>query len=332
MPSSRPHTSLVNAHDLHGDDPGTDRQTGLSRQTAGAVTSHRLGGRTEFLPRTGGDPVSWPHFVEFVGRELERPATVAEMTRISVRRWVLGRSSPEVQNLPLAEASRVMPDELTEVRRPVSYRGMRNYIGRIPLPSQEHLAHAGWFESRNEQENYRELVIRRPVTQMVTQPMRMEWLLAAGVRTHVPDALYVDATGQMTLVDVTRLSRLQDPSARAVFTATGLTAQELGWRYELRVELAPQHRRNVAFVYSHRHANPEEAAEWVRRGRELPDTVQLAQAATRLGNHRGEDYQALFHLIATRQLFVDLQSPLVSDSTVRRHPIPERSTPWLVVL
>lgn len=290
-------------------------------------SSHRIGGRTDFLPRLGGSRAPWSALSQLSERSSR---DIEDVVRFSVRRRYVDTSQPVTQNLSRTEITGLTPDDLAEVRRPVSYRGMRNYIGRMSLPAQRHRVHAGWFESRNEQENFRELLIRRPVNQMVTQPMRIEWILHDGLRSHVPDALYRDKLGTITLVDVTRRERLEAWEARAVFAATALTARALGWIYELRVELSPQYRRNVAFVYNHRHADRDRSTTWAHRLNELPHTMQLAEAASLLGDTGTPDVQALFHLVATRRLFVDLQEPLVSDTTVQRHFAPERSTPWLV--
>lgn len=297
--------------------------------SAPTPSSHRLGARTDYLKPLGGARAPWSALSELA----ERPVLDDEsIVRFSVRRRDPETARSQTANLSLSELADLCPDDLAEVRRPASYRGMRNYIGRMPLPSARHEAHAAWFESRNEQENFRELLIRRPVTQMVTQPMRIEWVIHDGIRAHVPDALYRDNRGKTFLIDVTRRKRLTDWTARAVFAVTALTTRALGWGYELRVELPTQYRRNVAFVYSHRHAAPDSRSAWAQRVRELPHTMQLAEAAALLGNDGTADLQALFHLVATRRLFMDLQQRLVSDSTDQRHFLPERSTPWLVQL
>lgn len=248
---------------------------------------------------------------------LSSSVTIREVDQVS------GRGRRKTCDVQAAAA--LTPDVLAEVRRPVSYQGMRNYIGRMSLPSVDREAHAGWFESRNEQENYRDLLLTRPVAQMSTQPMRLEWPFASGARTHVPDALYVTVDGVVTLLDVTRRARLDSAEAHAVFVLAQATAALLGWRYELRAELTAQHQRNVSFVYAHRHAPPERAAGWAQSARALPETCTVQHAAAALGESR-PDYGALWHLVSTRRLFVDLTAPIRIDSRVQRRPLTARSS------
>lgn len=256
---------------------------------------------------------------------------VALSSSVTIREVDLVSGRDRQKTCDVQRAATLTPDVLAEVRRPVSYQGMRNYIGRMALPSVDREAHAGWFESRNEQENYRDLLLTCPVSQMSTQPMRLEWPFASGVRTHVPDALYVTVDGVVTLMDVTRRARVDNGEARAVFVLAQATAIALGWRYELRAELAAQHQRNVSFVYAHRHAPPERAAGWAQAARALPETCTVQHAAAALGESR-PDHGALWHLVASRQLFVDLTAPIRIDSRVQRRPLTRRSSPCQISL
>lgn len=292
-----------------------------------ATSSHRRGSRVDYLPRAQGPFAQWSEVIDVA--DGDGLSSTAASARVNIRRREPERDRAHVQDLSLPEAASLRPDELIEVRRPVSYRGMRNYIGRMSLPSQAHQGHAGWFESRNEQENYRDLVIQHAVAQMVSQPLRIEWSFRSGVRSHVPDALHLSAGGQMTLVDVTRRDRLKVPEAVAIFRLAQATAQALGWHYELRAELPPQYQRNVSLVYAHRHPSPCDTT-WQTRLKGMPAEQQLAQAATTLGAPARPNFSAVFHLAATRHLFLDLSSPLTADAIVRRRPSPSRSNPCLI--
>ena len=297
--------------------------------TAVTKAAHRLGSRVDYLPRTQGPAADW--------LEVRRASDgdglddLIKQTRVTVRRRSRGTDSSRVEDLPLDEAATLTPDSLMEVRRPVSYKGMRNYIGRMALPSQAHDAHAGWFESRNEQEHYRELLMRHSVVQMATQPLRLAWAFPSGVRTHVPDAFHLTADGQLTLVDVTRRQRLETPEAMAIFLLAAATARAMGWRYELRDELSQQHQRNVSLIYSHRHVMPS-TPTWRSAAKGMPATQQLRQAAQTLGTASSPNYAAVWHLAATRHLFIDLAQPLASDAAVRRRPLSTRSNPCLISL
>lgn len=291
------------------------------------TSSHRRGTRVDFLPRAQGPFADWA--------EVQRAAdgegidAVLAGTRVVARRRDATHDRAHTQDLSLSEAAKLGPDDLVEVRRPVSYRGMRNYIGRMGLPAQRHEGHAGWFESRNEQENYRNLLIEEPVVQMATQPLRLEWPIRSGVRTHVPDGMYLTVDGRVVLVDVTRRSRLLSPEAVAIFRLAQLTAQSMGWEYELRGELTAQHQRNVSMIYSHRHPTPS-APQWQKLVGSMPADQQIAQAAEDLGTAGRPNYAAVWHLVATQFLFLDLSASLTRDSSVRRRPDSTRSNPCLI--
>lgn len=290
-------------------------------------SSHRRGTRVDFLPRAQGPFADWA--------EVQRSAdgdgidAVLAGARVVARRRDEAGEQVRTQDLSLAEAATQRPDDLVEVRRPVSYRGMRNYIGRMGLPSQRHEGHAGWFESRNEQENYRNLLIEQPVVQLATQPLRLEWPLRSGIRTHIPDGMYLTVDGRVVLMDVTRRSRLLSPEAVAIFRLAQLTARAMGWEYELRGELTAQHQRNVSMIYSHRHETPN-ATAWRAQLRAMPADQQVVQAAEALGTPLRPAYAAVWHLVATRHLFLDLSAPLVRDSIVHRRPHARGSSPCLI--
>lgn len=297
--------------------------------TASAKGSHRLGSRVDYLPRAQGPAADWAEVR--LAADGHRLDDVVRLARMTVRRRSGVMDGSQVEDLSLDEAAALTPDSVLEVRRPVSYRGMLNYIGRMALPSQVHEAHAGWFESRNEQEHYRELLMRHPIVQMATQPMRMAWAFPTGIRTHVPDAFHLTVDGRITLVDVTRRKRLETPEALAIFLLAQATARALGWGYELRDELSPQHQRNVSLVYSHRHPTPSTPS---RRAavKGMPATQQVIQAARALGSATSPNYAAVWHLAATRHLFIDLARALTLDAIVRRRPLSIRSNPCLISL
>lgn len=184
-------------------------QSGRARESP-VHRSHRRGTRVDYLPRAQGPAAPWPDVIP-AGIDPVRAAEVAAVASVVIRMDSATRVKPEVHSLSVGKARELSLDDLLEVRRPVSYEGMPNYIGRMSLPTRrddpDH-QHAGWFESRNEQETYRELLMTRPITVMATQPMRLEWPFPGGVRTHVPDAVYATTDGMVTLLDVTRRARL----------------------------------------------------------------------------------------------------------------------------
>lgn len=297
-----------------------------------STVSHRRGTRVDYLPHAQGPAAPWPDVIA-AAIDPGRAAEVGARASVVIRTDSPTRVKPDVHSLSVPKARELSPDDLLEVRRPVSYEGMPNYIGRMSLPTRrddpDH-QHAGWFESRNEQETYRELLMTRPITAMATQPMRLEWPLPGGARTHVPDAVYATTDGTVTLLDVTRRARLESAEAVAIFRLTSTTAAALGWSYQVRVELEPQHQRNVAAVWACRRARPDHAALWQERARSLPSACQFFQAADHFGGADRPSYGAVMHLIANRHLFMNLTAPMTIDAVVRTRPLPVRSHPCLV--
>lgn len=292
--------------------------------------AHRRGTRVTFLPQLRGPRTSWADLEALVSDEAAREAAagVARVSTCCLQR--AGR--PVVHQHGLDEAMSFSVERLAHVRRPVSYKGMRNSIGRMCLPGAGPDPRSGWFESRNEQDNYRALLLERPVQAMATQPMRLEWPLAGGVRSHVPDAVYRTRDGRLTLLDVTRRERLDNPRALAVFVLAQATARAIGWDYEVRVELEPQHQRNVSFIYSHRHRPDQLPPGWEHRLAAFPAESQLRDAARLLGSANNPAYAAVFHLVARRRLFLPLHHALTVDATVRTRPLPLRSSSCLPAL
>lgn len=297
-----------------------------------STVSHRRGTRVDYLPRAQGAAAPWPDVIA-AALDPGRAEAVAAGASVVIRTHSATRVNPDVHSLSVDKACGLSPDDLLEVRRPVSYEGMANYIGRMSLPTRledpDH-QHAGWFESRNEQETYRELLMTRPITAMATQPMRIEWPFPGGARSHVPDAVYATTDGRITLLDVTRRARLMTPEAVAIFRLTSATAAALGWSYQVRVEFEPQHQRNVAAVWACGRARPDHAAVWLERSRTLPSTCQFLPAARHLGTADRPSFGAVMHLVANRHLFMNLTAPMTIDAMVHTHPLPFRSHPCLV--
>lgn len=149
------------------------------------------------------------------------------------------------------------------------------------------------------------------------------------MRSHVPDALFVTEDAMVTLLDITRASRLDSAEARAIFLLTGATAAAMGWRYEVRGQLSGQHQRNISFIWACRRAPAEQADRWAEQARALPPQCTVHAAARLLGGPR-PDYGAVWHLVATRRLFLDLAAPIAIDSALHLRPIQPRRTPCLI--
>ncbi|GAB47897.1 hypothetical protein MOPEL_030_00080, partial [Mobilicoccus pelagius NBRC 104925] len=274
------------------------------------AAAHRRGGHISFLDEVRGPRASWDEVRRVAQSPTDRQA-VAAAAFVATRRWdaethAVATVTGGVGSLELD------PSLLLEVRRPLSYQGMRNRIGRLPVPSTEG-QRSVWFESRNEQENYWDLLISRRVVGMATQAMRLEWPFESGVRTHVPDALAELADGTVLLIDVTSSRRLSDPNTAAVWLLTGATASALGMRYEVRTELSRQSARNLSAVWARRQANPGQRRAWIDRARHVAFPTALLPFARVLGEG-DPNYAAVWHLVAHSFVQVDLGGPLHADS------------------
>lgn len=239
---------------------------------------------------------------------------VARDARLHVRAWDLDLMKVRLLDLSVSESELLDVDALLEVRRPVSYKGMKRYIGRMSVPSRTDGEKGVWFDSRNEHDHYRDLLLSLDVVEMTTQPLRFDWIFSDGLRSHVPDALLLLGDGSRLLIDVTRDAKLSDPKTRATFTLTAATCDELGWRYEVRTELSPQHVSNVSAIWSCRWARPQQARAW-REQAEAVVGLQVWTAATVLGGGN-PTYAGIWHLVANQVLALPLADPIRLDSTI----------------
>ena len=270
------------------------------------------------LPTFVGVRASWPHVIESVsgpGCEL-----VAESAGVSFLQ------SGEVAQLPCAVASGLDWSTWDSVRVPASHVGMPNFVGTVVTPCGGE-RRAMWVESLNERNHLLDLLVTRGVTDVLTQPLRLEWQFERGVREHTPDFLVRSADGLTSLVDVTRVSVVENSAALAVFVLTAASAAAMGWGYELRTEMPPQRARNLRFVWSHRAGALQPSEGRVLAGLSWP--VSLGELADQLGGGaRGRD--RVRELVGAGALWVDLNLPWSDRLLVHRMAPSREVTPWVV--
>ena len=167
---------------------------------------HRLGRRTSFIPPLEGRSANWAQVMDVAADTTVRGSVAAAATATVLT--VTTGGEPTVATAGVDSLSLLVPDELLPVRRPASHKGMTNYISRVVAPSQTHDARAVWCESFNELSHLRDLLLTRQPTQVATQPLRLEWVMPSGIRSHVPDFLLRGADGGMLLADVTTKTKL----------------------------------------------------------------------------------------------------------------------------
>ncbi len=192
---------------------------------------------------------------------------------------------------------------------------MTNYISRVCVPSEGQDARAVWCESFNEMSHLRDLLLTVRPTQVATQAMRLEWVFASGVRSHVPDFLVRTAAGHMILVDVTTATKLEDPKLRAILQLTSATAHVLGWTYEVRTELPPQRVRNLNFIHASGHDTVQDRLAAARKLRQATWPVDVQRASELLGGG-AKGFMRLWDLLAHGFAHVQLDDPIERDSLV----------------
>ncbi len=274
---------------------------------------HRLGRRTSFIPPLEGKPASWAEVID-AAADATRRAALAE-SLIATTLTADAEGHPVVGTADTAALKRLAPDQLFAVRRPVSHKGMKNYVSRAAVPSERHEARAVWCESFNELSHLRDLLLTVLPTQVTTQPLRLEWVLASGVRSHVPDFLVRCADGRTILVDVTTSSKLDDPRLRAILQLTGATAEAVGWDYQVRTELPPQRVRNLNFLHASRHDTRQDRPSGARQLRQARGTVDVQRASVLLGGG-AQGYLRLWDLVSNGLVHVPLDSAIDLDSSV----------------
>lgn len=288
---------------------------------------HRQGRRVHFIPPLGGAPAKWTIVLDNVSdtQEMRRIASTATAT---LRRWSPETLKAQVETAQVSDLSAVTPDQLMEVRRPASHKGMKNYISRVRVPSEAHEVRGVWCESFNELAHMRDLLITRDLLQVSTQPLRIEWLFAEGTRWHVPDFVCRERGGATVLVDVTTKRVLQDPRKHAIFAITAATAAAIGWKYEVRTELPAQRARNLGFIHAARHVVGEDFEPALRRLRHHPLRLDVLGAAQLLASPGG-DHQLVWQLVAAGKLHIDLDRPIEHDTLVSTRPFTAEVKPWL---
>lgn len=282
--------------------------------------SHRLGRRTSHLaPLESGRRGSVTELLA-AATDPDRCAEIAYGARMVVLK-PLGQQEVRASN-----GADLVVDELRPTRRPPSYRGMRNYIGRVAVPS-AHGPSMAWFESLNELTHIRDLLLTESVGALVAQPALVVWDLPDGPRYHYPDLLVRRHDSCPLLCDVTRRARMASPKALAQFALMAATAAVAGWEFQLRSELPPQRVHTQSALYACRgpHKLP---ADWEQRLGEISWPSHLHQVAAAL-DRSGVGMASASHLIATRRLYVDFDAALSLDTPVHRTPI-RQDLSWLL--
>lgn len=156
------------------------------------------------------------------------------------------------------------------------------------------------------------------VRRVVAQPFLLKDEVDGAVRKHIPDYLLVTDEGPV-VVDVKPLHRLSKPEVAFTFGWTREVVEVRGWKYEVWSEPPAAQVENIRFLSGYRR-------DWLfdrglvdeLRGAEL-DGVPLRRAAASLPSRPEEQVRfAVYHLLWTRELTVDLDRPLSPTHVLRR--------------
>ena len=217
---------------------------------------------------------------------------------------------------------------LLEVRRPHSYPEMGSRTGKFPPPQGGD--RGIWYESRNERSHFQDLVVSGEISAMAAQPFQVRWPVGAGELRHIVDCICAATSGRCLMVDVTTEYRLVDPRDQAKFRLSALTADLMGWDYQLRAPMSTQRTINVGHIHSYRRAaDVEQRQRWLESAAELKYPQPLGFVARRLSNEdlaRGR--AAIMHLLSYGLLFVDLEGPLNDRTTLHIEPQSEEPS-WV---
>ncbi|MFG2329840.1 TnsA-like heteromeric transposase endonuclease subunit [Streptomyces sp. NPDC048604] len=195
------------------------------------------------------------------------------------------------------------------------YRGQRHYSGTYwSARMRDHVT----YESRLELARLLFADFDPSVRRVVAQPFLLKAEVDGAVRKHIPDYLLVTDEGPV-VVDVKPLHRLSKPEVAFTFGWTREVVEVRGWRYEVWSEPPVTQMENIRFLSGYRR-------DWLfdrglvdeLRGAEL-DGVSLRRAAASLPSRPEEQVRsAVYHLLWTRELMVDLDQPFSPAHVLRR--------------
>ena len=289
---------------------------------------HRLGRRTSFIPSLHGSSAKWAEVIDAADDPARRTAIGSAVVATLLVAGPDGQ--PVVETADVTALKAIVPDQLFAVRRPVSHKGMKNYISRVAVPTELDGARAVWCESFNELSHLRDLLLRRRPRQVATQPFRLEWRFPSGVRSHVPDFMIKVRDDRVTLVDVTTSSKISDPRLRAILQLTRTTADIAGWDYEVRSELPAQHVRNLNFIHASGHDTIQDRPSAVRLLRQAAGPVDVQRASELLGGG-AQGYMRLWDLFAHGFVHIAMEVPIEVDTRITFEQ-PTGGAAWLNAL
>lgn len=209
---------------------------------------------------------------------------------------------------------------MTELSSAAPWRTFRWHLG------QTHFSGSYWcattrslviYESRLELANLILADFNTSVREIAAQPFRLTATVDGKLRSHVPDYFLNTDTGPV-VVDVKPAKFVDKVEVAATLAWTRRLLEERGWRYEVASEPPATRMMNTRFLAGFRHdryVDPDR----VREIREVASAgMRIADILNHFpGHHRDLVRAALFHMMWTQQICVDLESRLTEQHLIR---------------
>lgn len=227
------------------------------------------------------------------------------------------RTAPKIDesSVALADAD---PDVLANAHPWREFRwraGQKHYSGTYWSATEgRHVI----YESRLELSRLLFADFDRSVRRICAQPFHLKRESAGEVSTHIPDYFLMTDRGPK-VVDVKPKRRLTKPKVAATFAWTRTAIESRGWIYEVCTEPDPLQLANIRFLAGYRRAvlfDPELLE--VLRGSPI-DGLSIGEVLDEVsGWPRPLIKGALFHLLWSQEIHVDLSQPLAPGSALSR--------------
>jgi hypothetical protein len=212
---------------------------------------------------------------------------------------------------PLSSCWMVPFEQVLPARAFGSHPGKKSFSGLWWLATTaEHVGYESWLE----RDNVMALDFDPDVTGLSSQPFRLSWEQDGKDRGHTPDyfARLRDGTG--VVIDVRDDDRIEPEDAEA-FAATAQACASVGWEFRRVGAMGAARAANLRWLAGYRHPRCLDAGRAGRLRLEFGEPRRLMDGARQAGDPIAV-LPVLYHLLWTRVLEADLDSAVLSPSSV----------------
>lgn len=198
------------------------------------------------------------------------------------------------------------------------YLGQRNYSGLYWCATEG--AHVG-YESRLELSRLMVADFDADAKHIASQPFQLKASIGGEPFKRVPDYLVCTDTVPL-VIDVTRRASLTKPEKVRLFEMTRKVVEARGWRYELATEQPRVEFMNIRFLSGYRRPWQfrAEVLDGIRHAAREVTGATIGDLASSSGCPKPIALSALFHLLWTHELWVDISEKLESTTSVTVTP------------